>query len=33
MLLIVNEDVYVINVGDSRGVTSSSQMDGQSYVS
>jgi len=33
MLFIVNDDVYVINVGDSRALTSISQMDGQSYVS
>jgi serine/threonine protein phosphatase PrpC len=33
IVFLVNEDVYVCNVGDSRAVTSQSQIEGHSYVS
>ena len=33
LLLVVEQDVYVVNTGDSRALTSISQMDGISYVS
>jgi len=33
MIMAINEDIYIVNVGDSRALTSISQLDGQSYTS
>ena len=33
MIMAVNDDIYVVNVGDSRALTSISQLDGQGYTS
>lgn len=33
VIMIVNEDIYIINVGDSRALTSKSYQDGLGYVS
>jgi serine/threonine protein phosphatase PrpC len=33
MIFIVNESVYMINVGDSRAICSESSLDGQTLVS
>jgi serine/threonine protein phosphatase PrpC len=33
VIMVVNEEIYIINVGDSRALTSKSYQDGLGYVS